>query len=65
MAFMDKIKAKAREDVKKVVLPEGTDERVLKAARTATDEGIAHIILTGSREDIEAKAEECGVSLEG
>lgn len=65
MAFMDKIKAKAREDVKKVVLPEGTDERVLKAARTATDEGIAHIILTGSREEIEAKAEEFGVSLEG
>ena len=63
MGFIQDVMAKAKADRKRVVLPEGTDRRVLEAARQLTDEQVADIILTGSREEIEAKAEEFGIGL--
>lgn len=65
MGFIQDVMAKAKADRKRVVLPEGTDRRVLEAARQLTDEQVADIILTGSREEIEAKAEEFGIGLDG
>ena len=52
MNFIDIIKTKAKENIKTIVLPESMDERVLKAARIATDERIANIILIGNKENI-------------
>ena len=63
--IISKIINRAKENVKSIVLPEGTDERVLKAARIATDEKIANIILVGNKNDILKKSNEFKVSLEG
>jgi phosphotransacetylase len=48
-----------------VVLPEGTEPRVLAAARRLSDEGVARPLLLGARETIVAAAAGAGVSLEG
>jgi len=49
----------------RIVLPEGNDARILEAARKATDEGVAEIIVLGNEEDIRKLAEEKGISLQG
>jgi len=48
-----------------VVLPEGSDERIVAAARILKDEGIARPIVLGKTEEIEAARNKAGVSLEG
>lgn len=65
MSVLDKIKAKAKADVKRVVLPEGEEERIIRAAEIITKEGIAEVVLLGNVENIKAKAEACGVCLNG
>lgn len=52
MSFIDVIKQKAKESVKKIVLPESSDIRVLEAARKITDEGFASVVLIGDREEL-------------
>jgi phosphate acetyltransferase len=52
MSFLDEMKQKARSSKKKIVLPEGTDLRVLTAASVAAQEGLAEVILVGNKEDI-------------
>lgn len=47
MSFIETIKNRARENKKKIVLPESMDERVLEAAMKVRDEDIADIILIG------------------
>ncbi len=51
-SYIDKIKEKARADVKTIVLPETTDKRTLVAASHIIEEGIANIILVGNEEKI-------------
>ena len=53
MGFIDEIKARAKADKKTIVLPETEDERTYKAAETVLKEGIADLILVGSKEEIE------------
>jgi malate dehydrogenase (oxaloacetate-decarboxylating)(NADP+) len=57
--------AKASKQPQRIVLPEGDQYRVIKAAQLAVDEGIAKPILLGVEEEIRAVAEEHGVDLEG
>ncbi|MBQ2625366.1 MAG: phosphate acetyltransferase [Kiritimatiellae bacterium] len=45
MELVDKIKAKARESVKRIVLPEGDEPRTVAAAKIIRDEGVAEPIL--------------------
>jgi phosphate acetyltransferase len=52
MQLLDSIKQKAKKENKTIVLPEGTEERTLKAANIILEEGIAKIILLGNREEI-------------
>jgi len=52
MALMDDIKAKAKSDIKRICLPEGTEERTIKAAELISKEGIAKVILLGDEEEI-------------
>ncbi len=52
MAYIDKIKEKARMDRKTIVLPETSDKRTLIAASKIIEEGIANIILIGNEEKI-------------
>lgn len=47
MNFIDNLKNRAKLNKKRIVLPETMDERVLKAAQIASEEGIADIILIG------------------
>ena len=45
MSLIEKIKAKARTSVKRIVLPEGDEPRTVAAAKVIRDEGIAEPIL--------------------
>ncbi len=56
-------KAKARSQT--VVLPEGGDARVLRAARRLVDEGIATPVLLGAPAELAAAAGRAGVALDG
>jgi len=60
-----KIKEKSKELGKKIVLPEATDERVLRAAADVVKEGLAVPVLVGNEATIKAEAEKLGVNLEG
>ncbi len=54
----------AKRDPKRVVFPEGENERVLRAAHILVDEGIARPVLLGNPERIRSAAEELGIALE-
>ena len=53
MGFIDEIKARAKACKKTIVLPETEDERTYKAAETVLKEGLAALVLVGSKEEIE------------
>ena len=53
MAFIDDIKAKAKTDLKTIVLPESMDKRTYEAAEKIMKEGLAKIVLIGTPEEIE------------
>jgi phosphate acetyltransferase len=56
---------RARARPKRVVFPEGDDERILAAARTLADRAIARPIVLGTAAAIEAAALRAGVSIDG
>ncbi len=62
---MSRVAVRARESVRSVVLPEGEDSRILRAAQRVLDEKIARPILLGRAEVIERRSEELGVDLSG
>lgn len=47
----------------RIALPEGEDERVLQAARTAKDRGLASPFFVGEKEGIEAAAKKSGIKI--
>ena len=53
--ILDEIKSKAKALQKTIVLCEGEDSRVVKAAADATQEGVAKIVLLGNEAEIKAK----------
>ena len=62
---MDVIKnliERAQQNKQRIVLPEGTEERTLKAADKAVADGIAEIILLGNREEILSLAQQHGLA---
>jgi phosphate acetyltransferase len=61
MDLIQQIKDSAKKLQKRIVLPESTEERTLKAADILTKEGIAEIILLGDPEEIKQKAKEAGL----
>ena len=52
MNFIESIKEKAKNNIKKIVLPETMDVRVLEAASEAANEGIAEIVLIGATSEV-------------
>ena len=52
--ILDEIKIKAKALHKKIVLCEGEDNRVVKAASDAAKEGLAEIVLLGNEAEIKA-----------
>ena len=65
MSMIEKVKAKAKSDIKKIVLPEGDEERTVKAASILKAEGLAEPVLLGSPEKIKATAEKVGADITG
>ena len=63
MNFIEEIKNKARQDVKRIVLPEASDIRTIKAAATALDERYADIVLLGDADKINEMARENGLDI--
>jgi phosphate acetyltransferase len=61
MELLDRIKLNARKHNKRIVLPEGYEERTIKAADIAIAEGLAQIILIGDPAEIKAHAEKLGL----
>jgi malate dehydrogenase (oxaloacetate-decarboxylating)(NADP+) len=56
---------KAKSDPKRVVLPEGEEDKILRAAQILIDEKIAIPILLGDKEEIYNRVEELGLDLKG
>ena len=65
MSVLDSIKEKAKADGKHILLPEGSEERTVQAARIITDEKIAKVTLLGDEEEIKKVAEKFNVCLCG
>ena len=65
MKLMKKIWEAAKSDRKKIVLPEGNEERTMKAAQKINVLGLAYPILIGNRDEIIAKSKELDVDLTG
>ena len=63
--IVDACMAQARTRSRRLVFPEGNDERIVAAARRLVDERIALPILLGVRAEIGAAAARAGVSLAG
>jgi len=65
MHTIEKIKAKTRQSIQKIVLPESTDPRMVQAAAQVKKEGTAEVTLVGDPEAINKVARESGVSIDG
>lgn len=65
MGIIQRYIAAAQNSNCNVVLPEGEDPRVLVAARCLLDEGIAHPIVLGSRDEMQQAAKQAEVLADG
>ncbi|MCX3063589.1 phosphate acetyltransferase [Streptomyces beihaiensis] len=63
MMFEHQLLEQARSDKRRVVLPEGTEERVLRAADVLLRRGVCDLTLLGPVEQIRKKAADLGVDL--
>ncbi|NOU61404.1 phosphate acetyltransferase [Marinifilum caeruleilacunae] len=61
MDLLQKIKKNAKLHNKRIVLPEGTEERTLQATDILLEEGIAQIILIGAPAEIKGEADRLGL----
>ena len=65
MAIIDTIFAKAKSNVKHIVLPEGDEKRNIQAAAKIVKEGIATITVLGNLDAVKKAAAETGTDLTG
>ena len=65
LKFESELYAKARSNVKTVVLPESDDERILRAAAIIKQSGAANLILLGREDEVQKSARELGLNLAG
>ncbi|MBQ9325045.1 MAG: phosphate acetyltransferase [Clostridia bacterium] len=65
MSVIDQIKAKAKTQLKHIVLAEGDEPRTVQAAAKIVAEGLAKITLVGKTESIEKVAAQTGTDLSG
>ena len=61
MELLDRIKSNAKKLNKRIVLPEGYEERNIKAADIAIEENLARIILIGNPEEIHEHGKKLGL----
>jgi phosphate acetyltransferase len=65
MSFMDDVYAKVKGRGRRVVYPEGLEERAIRAAAFLRDGDLVRPVLVGPAASVRAKAASLGVSLEG
>ncbi|WP_328478709.1 phosphate acetyltransferase [Actinoplanes sp. NBC_00393] len=65
LMFENDLIEKARADRRHLVLPEGTEERILRATETLLRRGVADLTLLGDPEEINRRAREIGVEIGG
>ena len=65
MSAIDKIKAKAKANLKHIVLPEGTEPRTVQASAKIIEEGVAKVTLLGNPEEVKKIAAETNTDLTG
>ncbi len=65
MSLIERIKEKAKGNVKRVVLPEGDEPRTVRAAAIVRAEGLAEPVLIGSAEAVRAAAQKVGADIGG
>lgn len=62
MDIFESLTIKAKQNLKRIVLPESTEERTLRAADKILGDKLAEIALIGSEDEISARAKELGLS---
>ena len=63
--LIEKIKAKASSDIKRIVLPEGDEKRTVQAAAILKKDGIAEPVLIGNPDSVNKTAAEVGADITG
>ncbi|MBD7956282.1 phosphate acetyltransferase [Microbacterium sp. Sa4CUA7] len=63
LMFQYGLTERARSGRRRIVLPEGDDDRVLRAAATVLSRGIADLTILGEEADVHARARELGIDL--
>ncbi|WP_281652944.1 phosphate acetyltransferase [Microbacterium aurum] len=63
LMFEYQLLERARTERKRIVLPEGSDDRVLKAAATVLARGIADLTILGDEAEVRGRAVELGLDL--
>ena len=61
LSLINEIVERAKSNRQRIVLPEGTEERTLKAANQVLTDGVADLILLGNPEEIHACARDWGL----
>ena len=61
MSLINEIVKRAQDNRQRIVLPEGTEERTLKAANQLITDGVADLILLGNPSEIKSLAKEWGL----
>ena len=64
MPLISKLTVRLKRHPKRVVFPEGSDPRILQAARQFASNGLGIPILLGDRAQIKANAEKLDINLE-
>src|SRR5262249_61933652 len=65
MQVLERIRARAASSPKHIVLPEGEDERTIRAASLCVESRLAQITLIGSEDVIRNKASRLGAAITG
>lgn len=65
MDLMKEFWEKAKSNVKRIVLPEGEEDRNILASAIIKKEGLAELVLIGNAEKIKVKAQSLGANIEG
>ena len=65
MTFIERMYKMAQSGKKRIVLPEGDEERTIKASEIIKNNSIAEVILIGDTRVIQAKAAKLSVNIEG
>ena len=65
MSFIEQIKERAKTEIKTIVLPEATDQRILEAAQIVKNEEYAKVILIGNEDEVKKIANDKKIDIEG